>query len=178
MAARRLAKIIDCIWPRMGLRRYGRYLVRRLGRLRATPHAIGAGVAAGAAVSMLPLIGLHFVLAFVLAYLTRGSMIAAAIGTAWGNPITFPIFFGAAYQLGDLLTGHSELLDAAVLEQLGETMERQSLLAGIDSLWPVFRTMMIGGLPLAAVVWVGFYVGTRSAVDRLRRARRQSPAVG
>src|SRR5690606_13958923 len=86
-------KLRNAVWPRMGLRRYSRYLRMRVLRLSASPHAIGAGVAAGAAVSVFPLIGLHFVLRFILAFQTRGNMIAAAIGTAFGNPLTFPLFF-------------------------------------------------------------------------------------
>ncbi|HEV7418115.1 MAG TPA: DUF2062 domain-containing protein, partial [Tianweitania sediminis] len=74
----------------MGLKRYGRYLLRRLERMTASPHQVAAGAAAGAAVSMFPLIGFHFIFGFVLAFLTRGSMLAAALGTAVGNPLTFP----------------------------------------------------------------------------------------
>jgi hypothetical protein len=85
-------KLRNMLWPRMGLRRYGTYLRKRVMRLSASPHAIAAGVASGAAVSMFPLIGLHFFLGFVLAYVTRGNMLAAAFGTAWGIRLPFHSF--------------------------------------------------------------------------------------
>ncbi|HEV7346054.1 MAG TPA: DUF2062 domain-containing protein [Devosia sp.] len=170
-----LDKLRDTLWPRMGLRRYGAYLRKRVMRLSASPHAIAAGVASGAAVSMFPLIGLHFILGFVLAFITRGNMLAAAIGTVWGNPITFPVFFAAAYAVGDWLTGGGGV-SAAESDRLAETGAQLSngLFAdGFSAIWPTFSTMMIGGLPNAVLVFGVFYVVVRSLVTRFR-AMRQS----
>src|SRR5690606_19649771 len=131
----------DLVWPRMGLRRYGTYLRKRVLRLSASPHSIAAGVASGAAVSMFPLIGLHFILGFVLAFITRGNMIAAAVGTAWGNPFTFPFFFAAAYGIGDWLMGGGGISAAenAQLAATGAQLSQGGLFSGgLDTLWPTF----------------------------------------
>jgi uncharacterized protein (DUF2062 family) len=161
-------------WPRMGLRRYGTYLRKRVMRLSASPHAIAAGVASGAAVSMFPLIGLHFLLGFVLAFATRGNMVAAAIGTAWGNPLTFPFFFAAAYGVGDWLTGGGGI-SAAESDQLAATGDQLSnglFAEGFGAVWPTFSTMMIGGLPIALLVYGAFYVVIRAVVTRFRALRQ------
>ena len=174
MRAGLVNRIRDVVWPRMGLRRYGRYLVKRVMRLSASPHAIAAGVASGAAVSMLPLIGLHFFLGFVVAFATRGNMIAAAIGTAWGNPLTFPFFFAAAYWLGDVLLGGGGVSapEQAQLAATGEQLSHGLFSAGFEAFWPTFKTMMIGGLPIALLVYGMFYVLVRTLVSRFRALRQ------
>ncbi len=174
MRAGLLNKIRDAVWPRMGLRRYARYLQTRVMRLSASPHAIAAGVASGAAVSMLPLIGLHFVLGFVLAFALRGNMLAAAIGTAWGNPLSFPLFFAASYAVGDWLTGGGgvSVTEGAQVETTGEQLSHGLFSSGFEAVWPTFKTMMIGGVPLAVLVFAGFYVVVRLVVTRFRALRQ------
>jgi uncharacterized protein (DUF2062 family) len=173
-----LDKVRNMIWPRMGLKRYATYLGKRVMRLSASPHAIAAGVASGAAVSMLPLIGLHFFLGFVLAFIVRGNMIAAAIGTAWGNPVTFPFFFAAAYQMGNWLQGRGDVgvREAAQVDAAGEQLSQGLFSGGIEAAWPTFVTMMIGGLPNALIVFGIFYVVIRALVTRLRAARERRRA--
>lgn len=172
-------RIRDVVWPRMGLRRYGKYLGKRVLRLSASPHAIAAGVASGAAVSMFPLIGLHFFLGFVLAFITRGNMIAAAIGTAWGNPLTFPFFFTAAYTVGHWLTGGGQVgvAESSELATATEQMNGGLFADGFAAAWPVFTAMMIGGLPIALVVYGLFYLVVRTIVTRVRTMRQARMAA-
>ena len=174
MGTVQLQKVREMLWPRMGLRRYGTYLGKRVMRLSASPHAIAAGVASGAAVSMLPLIGLHFFLSFAVAYVSRGNMLAAAFGTAWGNPATFPFFFAAAYAVGDWITGGGQVsaAESAALEATGEQLSGGLCAAGLDAIWPTFTTLMIGGVPLALLVYGIFYIAVRTIVSRFRENRR------
>lgn len=174
------ARIVDAVWPRMGPRRYGRYLLRRIERMAAAPHAVAAGVAAGASVSVFPLIGVHFILGFVLAFLTRGSMVAAAIGTVFGNPLTFPILFSASYQIGRWITPGSDRAAEAIMrgneiEELMGTMVSE----GIGMIWPVWKTMMVGAIPIAIVTYIVIYVLVRTLLSRshaIRRIRRRRMA--
>lgn len=167
MAADWRDKFLNLVWPQMGLRRYGLYLLKRIPRLSATPHAIGAGLAAGAAVSMFPLIGLHILLGMGLAYATRGNLAAAVIGTAWGNPLTFPAFFSASYEIGEHLLGRITPDDRAGLAALGH----QTIFGGLDGLWPTFQAMMVGAIPLAITVYVVFYLVGRTLISRYRAMR-------
>lgn len=167
-------KFRDMIWPRMGIRRYTTYLRKKVLRLSASPHAIGAGVASGAAVSMFPLIGLHFILGFVLAYITRGNMIAAAIGTAWGNPLSFPFFFAASYAVGEWLTGGGGVSaeEASQLGAVGDKLHEGLFSGGLEAIWPTFSTMMIGAIPLAIIIYGLFYFVVRGLVTGFRAARK------
>lgn len=163
----------------MGLRRYATYLRKKVLRLSASPHAIGAGVASGAAVSMYPLIGLHFLLGFLVAYVTRGNMIAAAIGTAWGNPITFPFFFALSYGVGDWLRGGNGVgpEEAGQIGAVGDHLSHGLFSGGLEAIWPAFSTMMIGAVPVSIVVYLVFYFVVRWLVTGFRTARQARMAA-
>ncbi|SFK14000.1 DUF2062 domain-containing protein [Celeribacter neptunius] len=81
--------LAQVFWPRGGWSRAVRYLRHRLHRLPDTPHKIARGVFAGVFVVFTPLFGLHFLLAFLLAKLMRGNVIAALLATFVGNPLTY-----------------------------------------------------------------------------------------
>ncbi|MGF1660579.1 MAG: DUF2062 domain-containing protein [Rubrimonas sp.] len=170
-------RLRQMLWPDSGHGRAVRYLWARLKRLPATPHAIGAGFASGAAVSVLPLIGLHFLLGFALAWLARGNMAAAALGTAVGNPLTFPIFFSAANRLGKWMTATPNGGADPVAETLAER-EAEMLASGLDpsllaQLWPTLKVTLIGGLPLAVIAFAVFYVLARGLAAKFQAARRR-----
>jgi uncharacterized protein len=93
------------LWPHIGWRRTGAYLLKRTVRLSGTPHSIAAGVACGAAISFTPFIGFHLLGTLLLVWLVRGNYLAGAIGTLIGNPWTFPFIWVATYKLGLVLLG-------------------------------------------------------------------------
>ena len=71
-------------WPRRSFWRSAKYFSKRILRLRATPHAIAAGVAAGVFASFFPL-GVHFIIAAAVAWLFAGNLVAAALGTGFAK---------------------------------------------------------------------------------------------
>lgn len=93
------------IYPRTGWRRALEYFGHRLKRLPDTPHKISLGIACGAFVSFSPLFGLHFVYASILAMLLRGNVLAACLGTLFGNPLTFPFIVTMSLSLGRRIMG-------------------------------------------------------------------------
>lgn len=171
-------KVAELFWPSQGFRRSIHYLGHRVKRLPATPHAIAAGFASGAAVSFFPAIGLHFLLGFGLAWLVRGNMLASALGTAVGNPLTFPIIFSTAYGIG------RAFLDAIhvptpVEEDFDVLAESEALLAEGDlfsgGLWeilPLIKVTAIGSIPMAIVAFAAFYALIYKLTARFQEARR------
>lgn len=93
-------KVRESLWPSMGWRRTGRYYRHRLFRTGDSTYRIAAGLASGVAVSFSPFLGTHFVQAVTLSWLVRGSLVAGFVGTAAGNPWTFPFIFWLIYQTG------------------------------------------------------------------------------
>ncbi|MDO5632725.1 MAG: DUF2062 domain-containing protein [Paracoccus sp. (in: a-proteobacteria)] len=95
----------NIVYPRGGWRRAALYVMHRMQRLPDQPHRIGRGFAAGVYVSFTPLFGLHFLLAAAIAWLIRGNIIASALGTFVGNPVTFPLIAVISIGLGRYLLG-------------------------------------------------------------------------
>ena len=101
--------IAAAFYPPGGWRRALSYIAHRLRRLPDTPGRIARGAAAGVFVTFTPFFGLHFLAAAVVAWLVRGNIIAALLGTFVGNPFTFPIIAASAIELGAMILGHGEL---------------------------------------------------------------------
>jgi len=98
-------RVRETLAPKKGWRRGIHYLSKRMQRLPDTPHKIALGFACGVQTSFTPLFGFHFVVAAALAFITRGNILASAIGTFWGNPVTFPFIAAASLFLGARITG-------------------------------------------------------------------------
>lgn len=157
------------VWPRRSFWRSAKYFVKRALRLSGTPHAIAAGVAAGAFSSFTPFLGFHFILAGVLAWVVRGNLIASAIGTAVGNPITFPFIWGATLEAGRfILYGrHTGSLGPM---HIGEPLWSMHF----TELWePFLKPMAVGSLPVGLPVALILYFVTRWAVVTFRMQRRR-----
>ena len=84
-----LRAIREALWPRGGWTRAFEYVKHRLRRLPDTPSKIGRGVWAGVYASWTPFYGVHFIVAAVLAKMMRGNILAALLGTFFGNPLTY-----------------------------------------------------------------------------------------
>lgn len=177
-----LGVVRNAVWPKAGWRRASLYLMHRVGRIDASPHEIGAGFAAGVAISFLPLNGLHLVLGAVLALMTRGNVLASAIGTLIGNPWTFPVIWVATFEVGvRLLPGyfdHPVRTEAfvRVMADLLSALLTFDLELINNKVWPIWYPMMVGSIPLAMVAWGASYWIVRTFVlARRRRRERREP---
>ena len=156
-------RLLEYLWPRMGWRRAGRYYAFRIKRLPGTPHSIACGFACGAAVSFTPFMGFHFILGAVLAWSLRGSLFASAIGTAVGNPWTFPgIWFGVLW-IGSKVLGR-EMPDLSFTDLNVTFVFDQFDIIGIP--------MIIGGIPASIFAWVAFYFTVRRVIANYQKNRR------
>lgn len=146
------------------------YLWHRLARLPGSHSAIAAGFASGVAVSFLPLNGLHFLLAALLALVVRGNVLASALGTFVGNPWTFPPMWLASYWLGRLMlgegldTGAHALEFSAVFHALWHGIRHLDMAHLAENVWPVWWPMFVGGIPLAVASWFATYLPLRRAM--------------
>jgi uncharacterized protein (DUF2062 family) len=154
------------LWPRVSWRRSALYYVKRILRLAGTPYAIAMGAAVGAGVSFTPFIGFHVALTFLIAWLLRGNMIAGAIATSIGNPLTYPLIWASTYQLGHLIL---EREGGASPVRLDHELLHQSW----DQLWPIIEPMGIGSIPLGFAVGFAVYFIVYKAVSAYRDSRSQ-----
>ena len=184
------SKIVGIFWPTAGFQRASKYLLHRLSRLPGTPYTLAAGFACGAAASFTPFVGLHFILAAVLAWVIRADILASAIGTAVGNPWTFPFIWVWIYSLGNWMGFGSSGINVTELDfpylfgQLAEALLNGNFSTVVDIAGPVLWPMFIGGIPTAIGVWVLFYFPLRRIVESYqqrrikRRKRKKSPPLG
>ncbi len=84
-----LKAVAEFFYPRGGWTRAFHYVKHRLTRLPGTPETVARGIWAGVFTAFTPFYGLHFVIAFILARLLSGNLLAALLGTFFGNPLTY-----------------------------------------------------------------------------------------
>lgn len=154
------------LWPRNGWRRSSKYVVKRVLRLSGTPHAIALGVAAGVFASFTPFIGFHFVIGGLVAWLIGGNLIASALGTFVGNPLTFPFIWASTFSVGNWILGINSGL--ALDFDFSDGMIDQSLEAFI----PIFKPMLVSGVPLGILAGLAFYFPMSWTINLYQERRR------
>ena len=107
-------------------------------------------------------------MAFILALAVRGNIVASAIGTAIGNPWTFPFIFAltgniGAFMLGEGGTGQVPVWDWDHISH--------APLDYILSFLPIVFPLLIGGIPVAVAVWVLFYFSFKYLIVGYRKKR-------
>jgi uncharacterized protein (DUF2062 family) len=126
--------VVDFIYPRGGWSRAAQYVKHRVRRLPDTPEKISRGIWAGVFTSFTPFYSLHFLVAFLLARSMRGNVLAALMGTFFGNPLTYVPIAVAALGTGHWLLGTRpvEDVDASLGAKFG---------AAFGDLWHNFVAM-------------------------------------
>ncbi len=167
------------VWPRRNWARSSRYVTLRLMRLKASPHQIALGGAAGVFAAFTPFLGAQMALAAALAAVCRASVPAALLGTFVGNPLSWPAIWAGTYAAGSLIMGGSGTLKAAELEHhinvLGEAVRDGSpehIDAAAGLLMPLLAPMTAGCLPLGVLMAAIFYYTLRPAVAASQARRR------
>lgn len=185
----------EWVWPKSGWWRWSQYFWRRVWRLADSPHTVAIGFAAGSFASFTPYLGCHFLIGFLAAYLVRGSLIAAAVGTAVGNPLTFPLIWFTTYNVGSWVLGRERSAETIDLHHMvgrvwdeiyygvagifGVTPPADAggdvgiTNAWLEVFWPVLKPMTVGGLLIGPVVAVVLYFPVRAAVEAYQRRRRE-----
>lgn len=131
-------------------------LIHKLKSLKASPYAVASGCACGIAISFTPFIGFHLVLATIMAFVIRGNIVAAWIGTIAGNPWTFALIWPATLFTGREILGmdHSSKTDfEKIFDNFFHSVVNFDFKAMETDVWPIIYPMMIGSIPFFIVVW-------------------------
>lgn len=181
-----LQMALDFFWPRGGWTRAFHYVKHRLRRLPGSPERIARGIWAGVFTTFTPFYGMHFVVAAIIARLVNGNLLAALLGTFFGNPLTYlPIgvislktghfLLGTEFQEGDKGTligkfanAGSDLFTNFIAVFTDDDMDWH----GLSIFWSeVFYPYLIGGiLPGIAAASVAYYLS--APVIRAYQKRR------
>jgi uncharacterized protein (DUF2062 family) len=174
-------------WPRGGWGRAFYYVWHRLRRLPDPPHKVARGIAAGVFASFTPFFGLHFVVAGLVAWGIRGSILAAFLSTLFGNPLTFPLLATASMSAGNWVLGRGPSLPFAEItlsfgQAFGDIAHNLRApftpeVAHWDGLAlffnDVFLPYSVGSLITGPIGAVGAYCGWEAFVARYPIRRRR-----
>ena len=162
---------VESVYPRGGWWRAATYVGHRMRRLPDQPHRIARGVAAGVFISFTPLFGFHFIGAALIAWLIRGNIVAALLGTFVGNPLTTPVIAVTSVALGRWMLGiEGKLSPHRIFSDFGRAVsdmwnnigaifsDRATHWAGLFDFWhEIFLPYLVGGLLPGIAVAVGFH---------------------
>jgi uncharacterized protein len=171
-------------WPARSFRRSFRYRLLRLLRIQASAHSIALGCALGVFAVFTPFLGFQMMIAALLAMALRGSVVASAVGSFAGNPLTYPIIWISTFTVGNVLldssasAGMGKLSDGA--EALGRSIREVSpdgVANAVQGLWPILKPMALGSLPLGGLGAVLTYFLVRQLARAQKRGRVIAAAV-
>jgi uncharacterized protein len=182
-----LESLREAVYPRRGWGRALEYIGHRVKRLPDSPHRIALGFSCGVLASFTPFFGFHFFLAAGLAWLLRANVVASLIGTAFGNPITFPIIASTSLTLGRRILGYGvsgrdfgRVTDALAEGVTGFWRGLLGLVGygdgGFGRLVPLFTDIVwpyfVGGLLPSLICAVASYYLTRPLIGAYQKRRR------
>lgn len=157
-------KVKSFFAPQKGWRRGFSYIGRRVQRLPDTPHRIALGFACGVFVSFTPFFTMHFVAGALCALIVRGNVLASALGTFFGNPVTFPVIAGVSLTLGKEILGAG-----ADPRRFSISMVFENFPLFLDH---VFWPYLVGGIGPGLVTAAIFYWLLRPLVAAYQNRRR------
>ena len=166
---------LEFFWPDGGWSRAFQYVRHRLRRLPDTPQRIARGVCVGVFTTFTPFYGFHFLFAAAVAKLLNGNILAALLGTFFGNPLTYVPIGVVSLQTGNFLMGHTWESHAVERSLGGKFLDawrdlRDNIMArftGQDADWSnlhifyqeVFFPWLIGGIaPGLVTAMVAYYL--------------------
>ena len=159
-------KLGNLVWPKMGFRRVFDYYKHRSVRIPASDHSIAAGLAFGCLVSWTPLFGTHLIQCIIFCWLTRTNVIAAFIGTAFGNLLTTPLLMLIAYHVGKIIL-HTMGFDVVHQTDPNLTVNEEAFQAK-----EIFLPTLVGGYAVGIATFPLFYYPFLYMVKGARAARR------
>ena len=149
----------------------------KIVRLKGTTYSVAAGLACGVAISFTPFVGLHLVLGAVSAWLVKGNVLASAIGTAVGNPWTFPFIWLSILYTGRkfLGMGHEGIAEvdfSKVFANSFDALMHLNFDVFFRDVWPVVKPMAVGCIPYYVISWALSYYCVKMWLDRRNKRKK------
>jgi len=104
---------------------------------------VARAMVAGLLPATSPLLGLHHILAVVLAVVLRANVPTAVVVQTVNNPLTIPIYYTMAYRVGELLLGRPAKYESHIAEKIKKLDETEGIRSKLR--------MLAGELAIVAV---------------------------
>lgn len=156
-----LRAMAEFMWPRGGWTRAFHYVKHRMRRLPDTPERVARGIWAGVFTTFTPFYGMHFIVAALISRVMRGNLLAALMGTFFGNPLTYVPIGLSSLSMGHWILGSrmtegehrsfgGKFLDAGhdlLANLMAPFLGRDMDWSGLAVFWnQVFYPYLIGGI--------------------------------
>lgn len=134
------------------------------------PSRLAAAWALGFAVAFSPFIGLHWLIAVVVAHVFRLNKLDAVIGTLVINPWSFAVYFPAAVLFGSWVTGTQ--VPHIVLPSSSELLKPEFWRLQNAWLVPLLTVWTIGALIASVLIGIASFLALRWLIEHHRRHHR------
>ena len=135
-------------------------------RLPDSPTRIALGFACGVYTSFTPFFGFHFVISAALAWVLRGNIFASAIGTFFGNPLTFPFIAGVSLELG------GRIMSSPIQTDLSGLSFHEMAVVIVQNIFELMIPYFVGGLIPGLICAVISYFLIHPIVATYQKRRR------
>jgi uncharacterized protein len=178
----------DFLWPRGGWTRAFHYVKHRVRRLPDSPERIARGIWAGVFTTFTPFYTMHFLVAFIIARLMRGNILAALMSTFFGNPLTYVPIGVVSLKTGHFLLGteFDETVDKSLIGKfngagrdlfdnlLAVVMDRPAEWGHLKLFYDeVFYPYLVGGLIPGAIAGTVAYIISVPLIHAYQKRRRK-----
>ncbi len=133
------------------------------------PSRLAAAWGIGIAVGLSPFLGLHTVLALLLAFSFKLNKLDVLLGTLIMNPWTFPLYFPAATLLGRWITGVR--VPRVVLPRVAQLLRPDVWREQAEWLRPLLLVWGVGATIVAAAGGIATFYFVRTLIVAHRRRR-------
>ncbi len=129
-----------------------------------TPHSIALGFAIGTFIGILPLPGIHLLLAALIALTYKKvNKLAIFIGIFFWNPITLPVIYYLSYKIGDLLFASTPVVDYEF--------------SFLEQIYHITRRFLLGNVILAVGASIISYFLVRKGVQEYQQKNQEQPEI-
>lgn len=95
---------------------------------------VARAMVAGILPATSPLLGLHHILAVVLAVALRANVPVAIVVQTANNPLTIPIYYTAAYHVGELILGRPSRYEGGIAKEMKKLSDAEGFRAKLRML--------------------------------------------
>ncbi len=156
----RFERIKNFLFPKKGLIRAYKYLLKRLFRLKDNIHSVSLGAAFGTSIAITPLFGLQLILTIVFDIIFRANITASMLFTIIGNPLTFPFIWFIDYKLGTFILKNETIDNSAfseIIDKIKIAFENSDWTTISNYIASILYPMLLGGIIIAITVGILTY---------------------
>ena len=142
---------------------YFRDKFKSIFQVKDTPHRIAMAFAVGVFMGISPLLGLHYIGGFFIAWLLKLNKLVTMVGVSVNNPWTIVPISTFSVWLGSKLIGIKQVLpevdwqNIGLMSIVGRFSDLQNFIDLVKQLWPLLASFFVGSFLICTLSAVAGY---------------------